>query len=233
MTATEIKMQLQEKDKYGNSIVSFNVTNNGREICQYTELLTYRQITVEYLVDQFAAFDATTHDMKFIGEYKEFLDGLLKNGEQKFLEVFVIMEAKQLVEKLEKMSDNPEIYLNDLMFYKDLKRVELFSGFPISDAELDEWEKYPREMATAIFGEKVFDALDFIPNMRIWGAEFPAMNEYAEEIVALARKATDMLARELSKMPSVASNHLHPQFYCWWHLSNTLGILEERLNGLF
>ena len=65
-------MQLHEKDKYGNSIVSFNVTNNGREICQYSELLTYRQITIDYLVDQFAAFDATTHDMKFIGEYKEF-----------------------------------------------------------------------------------------------------------------------------------------------------------------
>ena len=233
MAATEIKMQLQEKDKYGNSIVSFNVTNNGREICQYSELLTYRQITIDYLVDQFAAFDATTHDMKFIGEYKEFLDGLLKNGDDKFLEVFVVGEANRLVYKLKEISITPEIYFNELMFYKDLKRVEIFSGFPISDAELEEWENYPREMATAIFGEKVFDALEFVPNMRIWGAEFPAMNEYAEEIVALARKAADMLARELSKMPSEAGNNLHPQFYSWWHLSNTLGILEERLNGLY
>ena len=49
----------------------------------------------------------------------------------------------------------------------------------------------------------------------------------------IIRKATDMLVRELSTMPSEAGNNLHPQFYCWWHLSNTLGILEERLNGLY
>ena len=226
-------MQLQYKDKYGNCIVSFNVTNNGREICQYTELLTYRQISINYLVDHFAAFDAVTTDMKFIGDYKEFLDNLLENGDQMFLDVFVVAEARKLVEKLRDMLDTPEIYLNELLFYKDLKRIELFSGYPISDAELAEWTQYPQEMATAIMGEKIFEALEFIPNMRIWGEEFPVMNKYADELVEMARKAVDMLARELSKLPSDAGNDWHPQFFCWWHLANTLGVLEESLNESF
>lgn len=230
MAATEIKMQLQYKDRYGNCIVSFNVTNIGREICQYSELLKYRHITVDYLVDHFAVFDAIATDMKSIGEYKGFLDNLLKNGDDKFLEVFVVGEAKKLVEKLMEISNTPEIYLNELMFYKDLKRIELFSGLPISDPEIEEWMQNPKEMALAIMGEKIFDALAFIPNMRVWGDQFPVMYQYADKLVEIARKIADMLTSELSKLPPDAGCESHPQFFCWWHLDNALGILEERLN---
>lgn len=231
MADTKINMHLHECDKYGNSIVSLNVVNKEREILQYYELMTYRHITVDYLVDQFAAFDAKTTTMGFIGEYREYLGNMIEADEQKFLEIYVVEQAKKLVEMLRSMVEKPQVFLKELLLYKDMKRYELFSGFPMSDAELEEYNKNPQAMAIAILGEKIFDALEFTPNMYLWGAEFPQMYDYFNDIFQLAQKAYDMLAQEISNLPSDACNEEHPQFFCWWNLTNTLGILEERINN--
>lgn len=200
MATIEVKCGLMDYLEM-NSIVAIDVTDEGRKVCRYMELLNNCNVSVDVLLEHYMTFDATMLTMKELSEHADSVRKSITCDGDEFLRVSVLNQAMQLRKRLKDILESPTRYMLDLIRDRELHNPIYFTVFPMSNPVVEECEAHPHEMAVAIMGGKVADALMFIPNMLEWSSKFPEMKGISSDLVKIAKEAKMLVAEELAKMP--------------------------------
>lgn len=230
MAETKIEMQLHNAESKDNGYVTIKVTNEGRNLCNYMELLNNYQVSVDVLLDSYFVVSAAETTMKSIAEYYDFLSSEINKGDVEFLLLYVKHRAEQFARNLKDMVFSPVMYVKELVGDRKMCCPVTYTSCQMSDAVVELFNQFPVEVSVGIMGAKIADALRFIPGMLEWKVEFPQMEDIVREMLLLAYTARYMVKQELDKMPAEAQNENNPMFFVWWHLDDAIFQLDTNIN---
>lgn len=218
--------------KEKNSIVAIDLTEEGRQVCRYMELLYYYNVSVDVLLEHYWTFDAIALSMSELFRHSDFIKQKVAiEGENSSVSM-VSAAATQFKMKLKEIIEAPTRYMLDLIRDRERYNPIYFGVVQMSDSVVEECEAHPHEMAVAIIGEKAADALMFIPNILEWCVKFPNMKGIASDLVEIAKEAKVLVQEELARMPAEAEQEEHPLFFTWWHLDHVNSQLEYNLENV-
>ena len=176
-----------------NSVVVIDLTEEGRRVCRYMDLLHNYNVSVDVLLDHYWTFDANTLSMFELFRHTDFIKQEISIEGEKFSVSNVLGQALRFKLKLKEILESPLKYMFDLIRDKEHHNPIYFSIIPMSDPVVKECEAHPHEMAVAIMGGKAADALMFIPNMLEWSSKFPSMLDTVSDLIDMAREAKTLV----------------------------------------
>jgi hypothetical protein len=212
--------------------VVIDVSEEGKRVCRYMELLNNYNVSVDVLLEHYWTFDANALSMFELFKHTDFIKQEISIEGENFSVSNVLGQALRFKLKLKEILESPLKYMFDLIRDKERHNPIYFSIIPMSDPVVAECEAHPHEMAIAIMGGKAADALMFIPNMLEWSSKFPEMKGIVSDLVEIAKEAKKLVEEELVKMPSEAEQEDHPLFFTWWHLDHVNFQLEYNLENV-
>ncbi len=215
-----------------NSVVVIDLTEEGRRVCRYMDLLHNYNVSVDVLLDHYWTFDANTLSMFELFRHTDFIKQEISIEGENFSVSNVFGQALRFKLKLKEILESPLKYMFDLIRDRERHSPIYFCIIPMSDPVVMECKAHPHEMAVAIMGGKAADALMFIPNMLEWSCKFTGMIDIVSDLIEIAKEAKKLVEEELVKMPSEAQQEGNPLFFTWWHLDHVNFQLEYNLENV-